>query len=72
MTANVDGSKKNAGTPRPPERRGALWPWLVTPLLALALFYVLHTRVKAPQQEAAASAVASDSAEPADPAEPHR
>jgi hypothetical protein len=34
------------GTPQPAgavtSRRGALWPWLVTPLITLALAYVLH------------------------------
>jgi hypothetical protein len=72
VTAHVDGSNSTAGKSGAPERRGALWPWFVTPLLALALFYVLHTRVKAPQPDAAASAVAGDSAELSEPAEPHR
>jgi len=43
--------------PRPPippaaspsaHRRGALWPWLVTPLVTLALFYLLHNERKHP------------------------
>ena len=29
------------GVPR--ERRPALWPWLVMPLVVLLMFYVLHT-----------------------------
>ena len=31
-------------TPR--HRRGALWPWLVTPLVTLALFFALHNERK--------------------------
>lgn len=27
---------------RTPERRQAIWPWLVMPLAALALFVILH------------------------------
>jgi hypothetical protein len=72
VSASVDSSESEARKRGAPERRGALWPWFVTPLLALALFYVLHTRVKAPQQSAATSVVAGDSAEPSDPSEPHR
>ena len=30
------------------ERRGALWPWLVMPLIVLAAFYALHGVHKRP------------------------
>lgn len=30
----------------PRHRQGALWPWLVTPLVTLALFFVLHNERK--------------------------
>jgi hypothetical protein len=33
-----------AGSPRTPaERRQAVWPWLLIPLVALALFFILRT-----------------------------
>jgi hypothetical protein len=35
----------SSATP-PLHRQGALWPWLVTPLVTLALFYVLHNERK--------------------------
>jgi hypothetical protein len=31
----------DAGTHKPPERQPAVWPWLLIPLIALALFFVL-------------------------------
>ena len=31
------------------ERRPAVWPWLLIPLVALTFFYVLHTAKEAPR-----------------------
>jgi hypothetical protein len=31
----------NTGTHKPPDRQPAVWPWLLIPLIALALFFVL-------------------------------
>jgi hypothetical protein len=35
----------------PPERRQAIWPWLVMPLATLALFYGLDSRLKHSQDQ---------------------
>jgi len=32
-----------AEAPTPPERRAAVWPWLLVPLVALALFFALRS-----------------------------
>jgi hypothetical protein len=42
----------DAGTHKPAERQPAVWPWLLIPLIALALFFVLS---KVREESAAAS-----------------
>jgi hypothetical protein len=42
------------------ERRGALWPWLVMPLIVLAAFYALHGVHKRPGPLAPSYQGASD------------
>ena len=32
-----------AHTARPPERRPAVWPWLLVPLVTLAMFFTLRS-----------------------------
>jgi hypothetical protein len=49
------------------ERRPAVWPWLLIPLVALTFFYVLHTAKEAPHK---ASPHAESSAEAPPPSEP--
>jgi hypothetical protein len=51
--------------PQPPvERRPAIWPWLLLPLAALTLFYLLETArerpAKAPQQSDAPLSAPAD------------
>jgi fumarate reductase subunit D len=43
------------------DRRPAVWPWLVMPLIVLLLFYALH-RVQHPAAPAAVPAAATGSA----------
>jgi hypothetical protein len=43
-------------------RRGALWPWLVTPLVTLALFYVLLHLQRTAVPAAAAGTVVDEGA----------
>jgi hypothetical protein len=38
-----DLSDTHTRLPRPPERLPAVWPWLLIPLAALALFFILRT-----------------------------
>ena len=42
-------------SPVQPERRQAIWPWLVMPLVALAMFYAL-SRLKQTQDAASLEA----------------
>jgi hypothetical protein len=45
----------------PPERRQAVWPWLLMPLAVLAIFFaLLRLRETAPVPEAPPANVASD------------
>ena len=54
------------------ERRPAVWPWLLIPLVALTIFYVLHTAKEAPRRPAGAQhAESADSAAPSEDAESH-
>ncbi len=57
-------------TPAPAERRPAVWPWLVVPLLALALFFALsrfkESRLPPAHSESTAAPVEA-AAPPADP-----
>jgi hypothetical protein len=50
------------------ERRPAVWPWLLIPLVALTFFYVLHTAKEAPQKTSPHAASSSSEAPP--PSEP--
>jgi hypothetical protein len=43
------------------DRRPAVWPWLVMPLIVLLVFYTLH-RVQHPRASAAVPAAATGSA----------
>jgi hypothetical protein len=52
------------------ERRPAVWPWLVVPLLALALFFALSRFKEArlpPAQSDSTATPAEETAPPADP-----
>jgi hypothetical protein len=40
----------------PAERRPAVWPWLLLPLVALTMFFVLRTVKQASERHAAHSA----------------
>ena len=53
----------------PADRRPAIWPWLVMPLITLALFYGLDRLKQAQEQEAFGAAPQATHA-PAEPAEP--
>ena len=44
----------NTGTHKPTERQAAVWPWLLIPLIALALFFVL-SKVREESTTASAS-----------------
>jgi hypothetical protein len=50
------------------ERRPAVWPWLLIPLVALTFFYVLHTAKEAPRK--ASQHTESSSTEAPPPSEP--
>ena len=59
MTAEAPESLLSSGAldARGPDRRPAIWPWLVMPLITLTLFYCLHRLLKdAPDGEAFAPA----------------
>jgi hypothetical protein len=43
----------------PAERRPAVWPWLLLPLVALTIFFVLRTAKDAPPQHHADAAEAT-------------
>jgi hypothetical protein len=44
------------------ERRPAVWPWLLLPLVALSLFFALRTVKQAPQRHAAHAESATEAA----------
>ena len=50
------------------DRRAAVWPWLLIPLVALTFFYVLHTAKEAPGRQASQQTESSAEAPP--PSEP--
>ena len=52
------------------ERRPAVWPWLLIPLVALTFFYVLHTAKEAPRKGPQHTEV-SEVPPPSEPAESH-
>ena len=51
------------------ERRPAAWPWLLIPLVALTIFYVLHTAKETPRHPASPHAESSQTPPPSEPAE---
>jgi hypothetical protein len=44
------------------ERRPAVWPWLLLPLVALTMFFALRTVKEAPDRHAAHTDTAADAA----------
>ena len=44
------------------ERRPAVWPWLLLPLVALTMFFALRTVKEAPERHAAHSDAAAEAA----------
>jgi hypothetical protein len=44
------------------ERRPAVWPWLLLPLVALTMFFALRTVKEAPERHAAHTDTAADAA----------
>jgi hypothetical protein len=52
------------------ERRPAVWPWLLLPLVALTMFFALRTVKQAPLRHAAHTQVAVEAA-PDEAAESH-
>ena len=44
------------------ERRPAVWPWLLLPLVALAMFFALRTVKEAPERHAAHPDTAAEAA----------
>jgi hypothetical protein len=44
------------------ERRPAVWPWLLLPLVALTMFFALRTVKQAPAPHAAHTEVAAETA----------
>lgn len=50
MTTEPTPSQSTAAA----DRRPAVWPWLLIPLVALTIFYVLHTAKEAPRRPAGA------------------
>ena len=46
------------------ERRPAVWPWLLIPLVALTIFFVLHTAKEAPGRQASQHTESSSDAPP--------
>jgi hypothetical protein len=67
--AAMSSEPLNPGATAAAERRPAVWPWLLVPLLALALFVALskfkESRLPATQGDSGAPA-AEESASPAD------
>jgi hypothetical protein len=55
-----------------PDRRPAIWPWLVMPLIALTAFYYLDrlSREARDQEDLAPAPTAIEADAPADPASP--
>jgi hypothetical protein len=51
------------------ERRPAVWPWLLIPLVALTFFYVLHTAKEAPHKTSPHAESSSESSSPSEPAD---
>ena len=51
------------------ERRPAVWPWLLLPLVALALFFALRSVKQAPLRDASHPDVAVDDAASGEAAE---
>ncbi len=51
------------------ERRPAVWPWLLLPLVALTMFFALRTVKQAPERHAAHAADAAAEAAPDEAAE---
>jgi hypothetical protein len=51
------------------ERRPAVWPWLLIPLVALTIFYVLHTAKESPRRGGPQHAQSSDLSGPSEEAE---
>ncbi|HEY8509163.1 MAG TPA: hypothetical protein VIL32_12440 [Steroidobacteraceae bacterium] len=49
-----------------PDRRPAVWPWLLIPLVALLMFFALQ-KVKSTPRAAEPAATAGESAAPAEP-----
>ncbi len=45
-----------------PERRPAVWPWLLLPLVALTMFFALRTVKEAPQRHLAHPDTAAEAA----------
>lgn len=66
--AMVSEPSESAGVT--PERRPAVWPWLLMPLVALALFFALQRVKQGPQNSPAPEALSElvDSAPTAQPA----
>jgi hypothetical protein len=48
-----------AGSPKPGERLPAVWPWLLIPLVALALFFALRSVRSGPDAAASAAPTVS-------------
>jgi hypothetical protein len=51
------------------ERRPAVWPWLLIPLVALTIFYVLHTAKESPRRQAGQRAESIESPAPSEATE---
>ena len=51
------------------ERRPAVWPWLLIPLVALTIFYVLHTAKESPRRQAGQHVESVESAASSEAAE---
>ena len=52
------------------ERRPAVWPWLLIPLVALTFFFVLHTAKEAPRKASQHTEV-TEVPSPSEPADSH-
>ena len=59
-----------AGTVHAAERSQAVWPWLLLPLVMLALFFALRTVKQAPHHAAHAPDAATESASTEAPESP--
>ena len=53
-----------------PEKKGSPWPWILVPVAAISLFFVLREcrQILPPAPDHAAAAAAPADAKPADPA----